>query len=78
MTNNFNYAIIILSKEKMRGKLKMDWKEKMALAMKLMKEACKENGDWTKCSECPFTEKCDLIMETPGHCFDAPDSWDIE
>jgi len=37
----------------------MDWKEKMIIAMTLLKEACGENTEWAKCAECPFEEYCD-------------------
>ena len=61
----------------MRGELKMDWKEKMIFAMKLLKEACKANGS---CLECPFRKKCDLITENTieHYPYDTPETWKIE
>ena len=32
----------------------MRWHEKMSEGMRLMKEACAENGNWDKCEYCPF------------------------
>ncbi len=39
----------------------MDWVTKMKTGMELIHSACKENTDWTKCKECPFTNYCDAI-----------------
>lgn len=36
----------------------MHWIEKMEIAMKLMKEACKER---TNCADCPFEKYCDVL-----------------
>ena len=39
----------------------MDWKEKMAEAMKNLQDACNMNTEWAKCNECPFYTYCDSI-----------------
>lgn len=41
----------------------MDWKQKMAEGMRLMREACTANSDWSKCKECPFDKYCTALME---------------
>ena len=41
----------------------MEWFEKIREGMALIKQGCRENTDWTKCHDCPFTDFCDLIME---------------
>lgn len=40
----------------------MDWKEKMRDGMKMIKDACEENHDWSNCSKCPFENLCDAIV----------------
>lgn len=40
----------------------MDWKEKMRDGMKMIRDACEENGDWSNCSKCPFENLCDAIV----------------
>lgn len=39
----------------------MDWKEQMKEAMKMMKDACSKNNDWSQCEECPFDAYCDYL-----------------
>ena len=41
----------------------MDWKEKVLVGMKLIKEGCHESTDWTNCKDCPFDEFCDYIAD---------------
>ncbi len=41
----------------------MDWREKITVAMALLKEGCKENTNGENCFKCPFEEYCMCIME---------------
>lgn len=40
----------------------MTWQTKMGQAMDAMREACRENNDWTKCHTCPFDIYCTALM----------------
>lgn len=48
----------------------MDWKEKILIGMKLIREGCKEVGDWPTCQYCPFTHYCCANFGE-----DAPSVW---
>ena len=39
------------------------WQKKMLEGMRLMQEACKENGQWNQCCECPFDAYCTALMD---------------
>lgn len=41
----------------------MTWQTKMGQAMDAMREACRENNDWTKCHTCPFDIYCTALMD---------------
>lgn len=41
----------------------MDWQKKMLEGMRLMQEACSDNGHWTKCHICPFDSYCTALMD---------------
>lgn len=41
----------------------MNWKEKIEKAMKDLSNACKENGDCSECSQCPFVMYCECILK---------------
>lgn len=41
----------------------IEWKNKIRDAMDLLKEACQENKEWSKCQDCPFNEYCKVIIE---------------
>ena len=46
----------------------MDWKKMIRMGMNLIAEGCKQNEEWSKCQNCPFTEICDILMnETLGN-----------
>lgn len=54
----------------------MDWKEKIAAGMKLISEGCKEQGDWTRCKECPFDQLCDMFVDDDCELY-IPETWKI-
>lgn len=41
----------------------MSWVNQMAKAMAMMEEACKANGEWNRCGDCPFDAYCAVLME---------------
>lgn len=55
----------------------MNWKKKMAVAMLMMKEACRENTEWSNCANCPFDEYCDIIMQNSNGMI-TPTAFEIE
>lgn len=44
----------------------MEWFEKIAEGMRLMKEGCQGNPSWTGCRGCPFDDFCDILNEATG------------
>ena len=41
----------------------MNWEEKIKEGMKLIKEGCSEQTEWSKCYDCPFSTCCELLEE---------------
>lgn len=61
----------------------MNWKQKIIAGMELIKQGCKENGEWADCYHCPFAEIChalDLqaIKSDLDFNFYEPTNWEIE
>lgn len=40
-----------------------EWQKKMVQGMRLMQEACAENGAWNECKNCPFGHFCTALMD---------------
>lgn len=61
----------------------MNWKQKIAAGMELIKQGCKDSGEWADCYHCPFAEIChelDLraIKSGLNSDFYEPMNWEIE
>lgn len=56
----------------------MDWMAKMKQGMELIAEACKENGDWNACEDCPFCTLCDAILLKYSDWNKHGKYWDID
>lgn len=41
----------------------MNWAQKMLEGMRLIREACDSNEEWSKCDKCPFDKYCTALME---------------
>ena len=41
----------------------MDWQAKMAQAMDMIQEICKEQDGWNNCASCPFDRYCTALMD---------------
>lgn len=53
----------------------MDWKEKIYIAMALLKEGCEDNTDaGVRCSECPMYHSC--FKRELEHI--TPNIWDMQ
>lgn len=56
-----------------KGWHRMDWKDRMWIAMQEMKEACNDNEDGFSCVECPFCKYCEVLESDPETCNDVFD-----
>lgn len=44
----------------------MDWKEKILSAMLEIQSACRMNGEWSECHNCPFNTYCTVLITETG------------
>lgn len=49
----------------------MNWREKIIIGMKLIREGCEEAEDYSYCQNCPFK----LCHNNPMQNREVPDSW---
>lgn len=76
-----NVIVVIPKEEKtnIEEKTNMEkWQLKILEGMKLIKEGCSKNDSWACCSECPFTDYCDIIQAETLKPPYTPQGWEIE
>ncbi len=56
----------------------MDWKEQIAIGMKMIIEGCDKEGLWFGCKDCPFGPICDALLRDEDSCYSTPDNWENE
>lgn len=56
----------------------MDWKEKIAVGMKMIIEGCDGESFQFGCKGCPFGPICSIILLGENSDYSTPDNWEKE